>query len=442
MPFPAIEIKSQTLDNGLVFSGNESMETDSIALTGSIKAGAIYDKLGKFGTAEFVSRLLTRGTRSNVTSPALSERIEAMGATVQFTNEDERVRFRARCHSSNIREMIKILAECLMTPLFSPDQVELTKAEIISNIEEERDDTRTIAHRQLMSLVYGEGKPFGRNSMGEVKDIKTISREDILNFYNENYAPNTTLIVATGRFVFSDLLSQIDRELGNWNAKSKANPVVSPENISSYGIAGVPKIISMNYKNQVDIAIGMRGVARKSDQYYALSLGNLLLGQIGLYGRLGKNVREEKGVAYYSFSSLVARSLSGHIAIYAGVNPKNTNTAIEGIAEELSRIQFEEIAEEEMTTGKRNALGSLSISLDTSFERVGIVHEIEYYDLGGSKYFEEFENRITSVTSGQVLKAFAEFASPSHMSMALAGPVQNDKQIRTPGELLGKAALS
>lgn len=434
-----MDIKSEVLENGLLFSANESKDVDSIALSGSVRAGAIYDHQGKFGTAEIVSRLLTRGTKTHPIASVISKKIEEMGATLQFTNDDERVRFTARCHSSVIREMLEIIADCLTTPSFSSDQIELTKAEIISDLDAEQDDTRTRAHRLLMSLIYGEGKPFGRNPMGEADHIKTISDHDIAEFYNDLYAPNSTLIVATGNFEFSDLVSEIDSKLGKWNKTSKGNFGIGAAAITEVdSTSASSKIDPMDYKSQVDIAMGMRAVSRKSDLYYALSLGNLLLGQIGLYGRLGKNVREEKGMAYYSFSSLVAKTFSGHMAIYAGVNPKNVSTAIEGITQEISRIRFEEIGEEELLTGKRNTLGSLSISLDTSSERVGIIHEIEYFSLGGSKYFEQFESKINSITSEQILKEFAEYANPSRISMSVVGPIQDTKQILLPREVLQK----
>ncbi len=438
MSLPAVEIKSEVLENGLKFSANESKDVDSVAINGSVRAGAIYDEQRKFGTAELVSRLLTRGTRKNPLASDISKRIEEMGATLQFANDDERVRFTARCHSSVIRELLEIIAECLTTPSFSSDQLELTKAEIISDLDAEKDETRTTAYRHLMSLIYGDGKPFGRNPMGEVDDIKAISAEDITQFYDDYYTPSSTLIVATGNVDFSDLITEIDSKFGKWNRNSRKNLGVSSEILDPKDSIGKLRIVSMDYKSQTDIAVGMVAVSRKSKRYYPLFLGNLILGQIGLYGRLGKNIREERGVAYYSFSSIVAKSLLGHIAIYAGTNPKNVTSAIEGIAQEISRIQFEEVGEEELLAGKRNATGSLSISLDTSLERVGIIHEIEYYSLGGSKYFEQYENKINSITADEILHEFGELAKPSRISMAVAGPVPDEKQIRLPNEILQK----
>ncbi len=196
-----------------------------------------------------------------------------------------------------------------------------------------------------------------------------------------------------------------------------------------FGRAEKTATISMSYKSQADIAMGFRTVSRKSSEFYPFALGNLILGQIGLYGRLGKNVREEKVLAYYSFSSLVAKTHAGHIALYSGVNPKNVQAAIEGISDEIVRIQGEPIGEEELANGKRNAIGSLSISLDTSFERVGTIHEMEYYSLGGSRYFEEYEEKIDGVTAEDIRGEFSKYADASRIFMAVVGPLKEGEQL-------------
>ena len=190
----------------------------------------------------------------------------------------------------------------------------------------------------------------------------------------------------------------------------------------------------MNHKSQVDLALGTIGVPRASPQYYSLNLGNLILGRLGLYGRLGKNVREEKGVAYYSYSILQAKLYGGQFGIFAGVNPKNVEKALLGIVQEVDRITAESISGKELETAKRNLLGSLLLSLDTSAERVGILHDIAYFNLG-LDYLERYPSILGAVTSDQVLKDCTQFMSLDHLSLVAAGPWQ-DSQLKLPKDLL------
>src|SRR5947209_18760220 len=93
----------------------------------------------------------------------------------------------------------------------------------------------------------------------------------------------------------------------------------------------------MPHKTQVDIAIGAPGVPRRHADYYPLNLANLLFGRIGLYGRLGRNLRDEQGLAYYAFSGLDPRTAAGMWSISAGVNPANLGTVSEAIRPDVDR---------------------------------------------------------------------------------------------------------
>jgi zinc protease len=98
--------------------------------------------------------------------------------------------------------------------------------------------------------------------------------------------------------------------------------------------------------------------------------------------------------------------------------------AVEGINEEITKITTKTISEKELMTAKKNSIGSLSISLDTSSERVGIIHDIEYYNLG-LDYLERFPGILEGVSSEEILQSLQKFISPDKLSIVAAGPVEN-----------------
>src|SRR5438128_12624814 len=97
----------------------------------------------------------------------------------------------------------------------------------------------------------------------------------------------------------------------------------------------------MPHETWFGVAIGAVGAPRRHDDYNALNLANLLFGRIGLYGRLGRNLRDEQGLAYYAFASLDARSAGGMWSISAGVNPANLAKALASIRAEMERLRHE-----------------------------------------------------------------------------------------------------
>src|SRR5207245_9091762 len=116
--------------------------------------------------------------------------------------------------------------------------------------------------------------------------------------------------------------------------------------------------IPMPHKSQADIAIGGPAVPRGHPDYYALNLANLLFGRIGLYGRLGRNLRDEQGLAYYAFTDLDARTAGGMWTISAGVKPSNLGKAIESIRAEMDRLRTEPCALQVVRDGEANQDGS------------------------------------------------------------------------------------
>ncbi len=269
-----IDLQRDTLSNGAVLIANANNTTRSVAFVGSVKAGAMHDEIGKFGTAELVARLLNRGT-SEMSSTELSKRVEEMGATLQFSNYDESVSFSGRCHSENVGRLLGILAECLSKPAFPPDEVEKTRAELLADLEAERDETRTAAYRGLASLIYGRTMPYGRNSLGTIEDVLRVTREEIISFHERFYRPESLILSLTGSFGYTELISNVEEKIGAWSrSRSPATDLQKPS--SEPSTEPSTTIIPMSHKSQVDLALGAKAVPRGSSEYYALNLGNLI----------------------------------------------------------------------------------------------------------------------------------------------------------------------
>ncbi len=104
------------------------------------------------------------------------------------------------------------------------------------------------------------------------------------------------------------------------------------------------------------------------------------------------------------------------------MNPKNVQEAIDGIAEEVDRISREPLSQEEVSTGRKNLKGSLSISLESSLERASIIHDIEYYGLG-LDYISKYPAILEQINPESVISSFAKYFTPEKLRLVAAGPV-------------------
>src|SRR5205085_10848552 len=105
-------------------------------------------------------------------------------------------------------------------------------------------------------------------------------------------------------------------------------------------------------KAQADIAYGFTTIVRSDPRYYAYTVMNKALGQYVIGGRLGDNIRERQGMAYYVYSSFDANVVEGPLLVRAGVNPGNVDRAIAAIDDEIARIAAEGVDATELADCK------------------------------------------------------------------------------------------
>src|SRR5438034_8212356 len=289
------------LGNGAVLVSASLPSNPFVAFRGSIPAGVAAEG-ESHGLAEFTSRLLLSGTRHR-SAAKLADRLEGIGATLEFHNGDEVLSFSSRSTRDTARETVRILVECLSEPTFPEREIERVLGELLNDLRIEADDTHLRAMRELERFVFPNDHPYGRDPKGGADRVRRIRRRDLVDFHESRVGAEGLILAVTG---------DVDRELVE---EAIAGPLSRLES-NAEGIPAIPPppphkprraTIPMPHKSQADIAIGGPAVPRGHPDYYALNLANLLFGRIGLYGRLGRNLRDEQGLAYYAFTGLGAR---------------------------------------------------------------------------------------------------------------------------------------
>ncbi len=139
--------------------------------------------------------------------------------------------------------------------------------------------------------------------------------------------------------------------------------------------------ITIPEKSQSDLIIGTSAPAAMSEDYQVCSLGNNILGQFGMMGRIGESVRERSGLAYYAGSSLEVGLGPSCWKVTAGVNPDNLDKALSKIKEELRRFISEPVTQAELSDVKQQALGHLPLSLESNVGIVRFLLSLQRYNL-------------------------------------------------------------
>lgn len=423
LPTPE-SIVRRTLDNGITVLARSNFLSPSVVLDGYLRVGSVDEPAEKAGLAGFVADMLDQGTR-NRTFEEISEAIESIGASLSVGGGLHVTSFGIKCLAEDLDHVLEILADVLTNPVFPEKETERVRGQLLTSLQERDNNTRGVAGLTFLKLAYPEGHPYARSSDGYVETISNVTRDDLAEFYYRYYHPTDAIIAVAGAVDPEDAIAKVDRVLGNWQPADPRPPQEVPELRYPSGASELTgarrEFREMPDKTQADIVLGVPGIARNDRDYYSARLANTILGIFGMGGRLGDNVRDNQGMAYYIFSQLSAHLGRGPWRVITGVNPVNVERAVETILAEIHRIQDEPVSEEELEDAKSYLTGSLPLGLETNEGVASTLLDMELFNLG-LDYLQRYPALINSVTVEQVQKAAQRVFPRDAYALAIAGP--------------------
>jgi zinc protease len=297
--------------------------------------------------------------------------------------------------------------------------VERLRGEILTGLQYRQQDTRFRAGRAFRENLYPESHPYHYSSRGTLETIPGITIEDINAFHRTNYGPKGMIITVVGAVKAADAIEIVKGKLGDWQNENQPAKAVLPE------IQPVDETrqIAVNIpgKTQSDIVMGVLGPSRFEPDYRAATLVNSVLGQFGMMGRIGDEVREKRGLAYYAYSSIEGGMGPGAWSVSAGVNPANVQQAIESVVGEIKRIITEEVSDEDISENKSYFTGHLPLQLESNEGIAGSILNMEAYKLGLDN-LQKYTDEINGLSKTDLLKAVQKYWNPEAYVVAVAGP--------------------
>jgi len=413
----ADDIHRVELSNGIVVLARANFNSPSVVVSGFLHAGGLLDPDEKLGLADFVSTALMRGTQKR-DFQKLYDELESVGASFGYNSGTHFAGFGGRSLVEDLPLLLDVMVDTLQNPVFPADQIERLRAQMLTSLAIRAQDTSDMASLVFDQLLY-EGHPYSRPDEGWPETVRAITRDDLVEFHRRHYGPNGMVISIVGAVEPEKAASEVERILGGWQNEAQEETPELPEFMPPGET--VQKHHAIPGKSQSDIVMGTYGPKRNSPEYMPATLGNNILGQFGLMGRIGDVVREQSGLAYYAYSSLSAGVGPGAWYVSAGVNPTNVEKARDLIAQELKRYVDEGITSEELADSQANFVGRLPLSLESNGGVAGALLNIERFDLG-LDYFRQYPDLVKAVTLEDVRETAQKYIDPERLVVATAGP--------------------
>jgi zinc protease len=410
-------IEREVLANGITVLARANFSSPSVTLAGYVRTGSLLDPDAKVGLADFTVSALMRGTAKH-TFDAFYNELESVGASLGFDSGMNNTGFHGHALAEDLSRILDLLSEGLREPVFPTAEIEKLRHHLLTGLAIRMQDTADMADMAFDETLY-RGHPYARPEDGTPKSIRAITRADLVKFHRNTFGPSGMVVVVVGAVEPKRAVAAVHRALASWkNPKQAAlNIPDDPRPLSTTR----RKHHKIPGKSQSDIMIGTSGPRRQDAHYLAAALGNSVLGQFGMMGRIGKTVREESGLAYYAYSQLNSGVGPSTWTVGAGVNPANVQKAADLIVRELRRFVDKGVTQAELKDSKANFIGRLPLSLESNAGVASALLNIERHQLG-LDYYQRYAGRVQAVTREGVLNAAREFIDPDRLVIATAGP--------------------
>ncbi|QLE51216.1 insulinase family protein [Nostoc sp. C057] len=405
-----------TLNNGLRVLLLRDRSLPTINLSGQIDAGTEFDGNQKAGLANLTAANLMNGTQTK-NALTLAKTLEDLGADLSFSASREGVNVSGEGLSKNLPILIQTLADVLENATFPADQLELSRQRALTSLKVQLDDPRGLGRQVFQQAIYPENHPF--HSFPTFESLKSISRDDLLGFYQTHYRPDNTTIAIVGDFDPVKVKTLLNQAFGTWQATGKP-PVLK---ISSVPLPQTSTRLSTIIPGKAEAVtyIGYNGISRKDPRYYAALILNQILGGDTLSSRLGTEVRDRLGLTYGIYSGFAAGINPGPFLIQMQTAPGDTQKAIASTLALLKQLREQGVTEAEFNTAKRSLTNSYPVDLANPSNVSSIILDNAVLGLSRSE-IRDFPQRIQAVTMAQMQQAIEDLIKPENLVIVTAGP--------------------
>lgn len=377
-------------------------------------AGSARDG-SKSGLASLTSAMLTEGA-GGLDADTIAERVEAVGAELGTgTDRDTSyARLRSLTDADTLEVALDTLIKVLSAPSFDAAEFERVQQNRLTGLRLSEQDPGDVGRKALYRAIFRD-HPYASDPSGSPETVAALSTDDLRAFHDRFYgAANATIAIvgALDRAQAETLAARLSVGLPSVGPPPPLPPVPSLEQGTVEQIA-FPS-------SQTHLYLGQPGMRRGDPDYFALYLGNHILGGSGLVSLLMEEVREKRGLSYSVYSYFLPLERKGPLVMGLQTQNAQAEAAQDVLLDTLSRFIEEGPTDEELEAAVKNITGGFPLRIAGNSKIVSYLAVIGFYDLP-LDYLETFPDRIRALTAEQIRDAFQRRVRPSRLARVAVG---------------------
>ena len=394
---------------------------DVVTVVGSLPAG---DALAtdNIALATLTGALLDRGTAA-LDKFAIAKQLDQVGARLTFTVGEQTLNIQARALKTDLPLVLKVLADELRHPAFTPDEFSKAKIEILGAMQQQAESTEFRASQAFSQAVFPAGHPNRHSSLAEWQaaiDHATVG--DVKAFHRKFYGPNHLVLVLVGDLDIPKIQAEIKKDFSGWKggvAYRDAPKAAAPA-------APVDQLVFLAGKTSVTVLAGQATGLRYRDlDSLPLRMGVAIFGS-GFTGRLMSAVRDREGLTYHIGASVADDTFDdGDWHINASFAPALLEKGLTATRRELRKWWQDGVTSDELKARKTDMIGAFQVSLATTAGMAGtLLRTVQRgYPL---TWIDDYPKSVDAVTLTEVNAAIKHYVDPEKLVTVKAGSVDGD----------------
>ncbi len=418
------------LGNGLEVFLLEDRELPLIEVVARVRTGSVYEPADKTGLAGLLGAVQRTGGTRTMTGDEIDDFLEARAASVE-TNVGTTVGFASMdCLAGDFDEVLPVFHDILRFPVFAEDKLEIAKAQARSRIARRNDSVGAIARREFSRLIYGSQSPMSR--LTEYATVAAVSRDDLAEWHARYYHPNNIFLGVVGDFDSASMKRKIQAAFGNWPEGAEFDEVAIEYRKEHK--AGV-YFIEKSDVTQANVRLGHLGITMDNPDFFPLQVMNEVLSG-GFSGRLLRNIRSEKGLAYSAGGRVGASYTYPGVAGFSLQTKSETmGEAVDALYEELEGMISNPATEEELGRAKDTILNSFIFNYASKGQVLAQQMLYAYYGLPVD-FLETYRSNIEKVKTADVARVAEDYLHPEKAKLLVVGRAEDfDRPMSSFGEV-------
>lgn len=350
---------------------------------------------GEEGYAHFLEHMLFKGTK-NRSNWHILNRMESVGGDLNAYTSKEETFVYSTSHIDYTERALELLADVVFASTFPEKEMRKEVDVIIDEINSYLDSPSELIFDDIEELIF-KGHTLAHNILGTEENLKAITPEKLIKFYNRTYNTDQMILCIMGDLSRKKVDKLVDKYYSTIPSNRRTFTRSAPLEIDGISKQDIKTVY------QAHVIEGYRAFHLHSPERATLALLTNYLGGPGMNSRLNLNLRERNGIAYNVESHYSAMSDCGMLTIYFGTEEENLKKSKRIIEKEIQLLKTKPLSETKLQAAKKQILGQILISNENR-ENTLLNIAKSYLHYNGYDSFEQLSEKVNKITSENILE--------------------------------------